>query len=141
MLHPSTIPIPNVKLKIVSKVYNGLYNNNVGKTRSKCECTKESTIKVCALLYHIHMTTYNFINCKCPCFLIMNFYRLVRFHIQRYFRARPSVRVSDSVHPVTYVIQFFTKNPGPKIYCRMPVGSTNNYILLHIIMINIHRLF
>ena len=31
ILHPSTAPLSNVKLKRVSKVYNVLYNNSAGK--------------------------------------------------------------------------------------------------------------
>ena len=31
MIFPSTVPIPNVKLEIVSKVYHMLYNNSTGE--------------------------------------------------------------------------------------------------------------
>ena len=31
MLHPSTVPISNVELKGLSKVYHSLYNNSAGE--------------------------------------------------------------------------------------------------------------
>ena len=41
MLHPETLPIPNVKLKRVSKVYHVLYNNSTGgNTMPKCQSTE-----------------------------------------------------------------------------------------------------
>ena len=46
MLYPSSVPIQNVKLKRVSKVYHVIYNNFVGKnTMSRCQRVEESTKK------------------------------------------------------------------------------------------------
>ena len=125
MLHSSTVPIPNVKLKRVSKVYRVLYNNSAEKkTMSKRQRTKEFKIIFCALLYSVHMATYNISNYKFPYFLIMRFYRLVRFHTRRRFRASISDRVSDAGHPVTYARKEFTNKPGHKIYRCMSKRST-----------------
>ena len=64
MLHPSTSPLSNFKLKRVSKVYHVLYNDSVGKdTMSKFQHTEEFTRKVRALLYYVYTTTYNIFNC------------------------------------------------------------------------------
>ena len=59
----------------------------------------------------------------------MQFYRLVGFHTPRCFSASLSTRVSDSGHPVTYAIHFFTNNPGHKIYRCMSVHSTRHHTL------------
>ena len=91
---------------------------------SKFQRTYEFTIKVHALLYYVHMTTYNRINCEC---LRVH----VQFHTQRCFRASLSVRISDSGHPVTYDRQFCTDNPGHKTYRWMSVRSTRHHTLLH----------
>ena len=78
MINPSTVPIPNVKLKRVSKLYHVLYNYSVGKnTMSKYQGTEEFTRKVCTILYYINMTTCNKINYKCLKILIMHLYILV----------------------------------------------------------------
>ena len=38
MIHPSKVPISNIKLKRVLKVYHMLYNDSAGKkTMSKCQ--------------------------------------------------------------------------------------------------------
>ena len=73
----------------------------------------------------------NQINYKFLRVLIMHFYILVWFHIQRHFCDSLSVRVYDPGQPVTYVRKFCTKNIGHKIYHCIPAGSTLHYILLH----------
>ena len=109
-----------------------LYNDSVGKkTISKCQRTEEFTRKLCALLYYVHTNTYNKINCKCPSVLVMQCYRLIIFHTQRRFCAGLSVRVINSVHPVTYVGTFCINKPSHKIYCCIPALSTRHYTLLH----------
>ena len=124
--------MPNVKLKTFSRFYHVLHNNSAGKnTMSKCKCTEEFTRKLHALLYYVHMTMYNKMNCKFPHILIMPFYRLIWFHTRRRFHARLSVRVSDSGHPITYSRKNFTNNPGHKIYRCMPARYTWHYTLLH----------
>ena len=125
MLHPSTVPLYNIKLKRVLKVYHFLYNDIAGeKTMSKCQRTEELTRKVCALLYYVHMTTNNQIDLKFLRFLVMHFYRLVKFHILRHFRASLYGRVSDSGQPVTYTRKYCTNNTSHKIYRCVPSGST-----------------
>ena len=106
MLYPSKAPLSNyVKLKSISKVYHMLYNDRAGKnTIYKCQHTDIFTIKLCALLYYVHKTTYYRINCNRPCVL-------VRFHTQRRFCAILSVRTPDSHHPVTYVRIFKRSSP------------------------------
>ena len=77
------------------------------------------------------MAVYNWIIYKCPRILIMHFYRLVWFHIQRRFCASLYIRVSNSGEPVTYTRQFCTNKPGHKLHRYMPAGSTIQYILLN----------
>ena len=77
------------------------------------------------------MAMYNRINCKFQQVIIMHFYRLVWFHIWRRFRVSLYIRVSNSDQHVAYARQFFTKNPGHKIYSFVSAGSTRHYILLH----------
>ena len=109
-----------------------IYNNSAGKSIiSKCQHTEEFTRKLRALLYYVHMATYNRINCKCPRVLTMHFYRLVRFHTWRRFCTRLSVRVFYSGHPVTHGINFFTNKPGHRIYRCIPARYTQHYALLH----------
>ena len=122
MPNPLTSPLSNnVKLKRVSKVYHVLYNNSAGGNNvSKFQRTDEFTREVCLIIYYVHMTTYNIINCNCP-------HVLVQFHTRKYFRASLSVRISDSGHPVTYVRRFWTKHPCHKIYRCMSVRSTRHY--------------
>ena len=74
---------------------------------------------------------YNRINYKFPRVIIMHFYRLIWFHIWRRFLVSLSIRVSDSDQPVTYARQFFTNNPGHKIYSFVSAGSTRHCILIH----------
>ena len=125
MLHLSTAPLSNIKLKRVPEVYHVLYNDSAGKDNiSKCQRKEEFTRTVHALLYYIYITTYNIINCNCPCVLI-------RFHTQRRFRASLSTRVSDSGHPVTYFRKFCTNKPYHRIYRLMSVLSTWNHTLIH----------
>ena len=117
MIHPSTSPISNVKLKRVSKVYHIIYNNSAGKKIvSKCKCTELFTRKLRTLLYYVHNTTYNQTKCKCQRVLIVQFYILVRFHTRGFFCARLYVRVSNSFHLVTYSRNSCTNKPGHKIY-------------------------
>ena len=60
MLHPSTEPLSNFKLKRVSEVYHVLYKDSAGgNTMSKYQHTEELTRKVLMFLYYIHTTTYN----------------------------------------------------------------------------------
>ena len=87
--------------------------------------------KIRALLSFVHMTTYNIINFKFPRVLIVHFYRLLRFHTQRHFRASLSLRVFNSCHPVNYSRQFFTNNPGHKIYRCMSARSTRHHTFIH----------
>ena len=61
----------------------------------------------------------------------MNFYRLIIFHTRRCFRTSLSVRVSDSVHPVTYARNFCTNKFVHKIYRCMSALSIWHYTLLH----------
>ena len=98
---------------------------------SKFQCTEEFTRKLHALLYYIHMTKYKQINSKCPRVLVIHFYRLIWFHTQKRFRASLSVRVSDSVQPVTPARECFTNNTGHKIYQYVPARSTRHYMRLH----------
>ena len=58
--------------------------------------------KLRPLLYYVHTTTYNQINCNWTHVLIIHFYRLVWFNKQRRFHFNLSARVSYSGHPVTY---------------------------------------
>ena len=65
MLHPSTAPPLNVKLKRVFKVQHMLYNKSTGgNTISKCLHTEEFTRNVRVLLYQVYSTIYNQINCN-----------------------------------------------------------------------------
>ena len=58
MLHPSTVPLSNVKLKRVLKVNHVIYNDIAGGNNiSKCQHTEKFMRKVRALLYYIHVTT------------------------------------------------------------------------------------
>ena len=125
MLHRSTAPLSNFKLKRVSEVYHVLYNNSAGKnTMYKCQCTYELTWKVRAILYYVHMNTYNIINWNC-------LRVLVRFHTREKFRATLYIKVSDSVYPVTYAKTICTKTPGHKIYQCVSVRSTQHHTILH----------
>ena len=82
------------KNKTFSKVHHILYNNSAGKnTMSKCQHTEQLTSKVRALLYYVHMTKYNQINCHCSHVLIIHFYSLIRFHTQRRICSSLSVRI------------------------------------------------
>ena len=108
---------------------------------SKCQPTEECTRKVCALLYYVHVNTYNQIKLKSPRVTIMKFYRLVQFHIQGRFNAIPSIRVYNPGQPVTYARQFYMNKPGHKIYLCMSAGSTRNYILLNNAMIIHTKIF
>ena len=83
------------------------------------------------LLYYVHMTMNNQINCKWLHVLIMHICRLVKFHIQRCFCAILSLRVSDSGQPKMYVRQYCTNNPGHKLYRCMASGYTRHYLLLY----------
>ena len=76
---------------------------------SKSQLTEEFTRKVCALIYYVHTTIFNRINCNFPRVL-------VGFHTKRRSRVSLSVRVSDLGQPVTYARQFCMNNPGNKIY-------------------------
>ena len=132
MLHPSTAPLSNVKLKRVSEVYHVLYNDRAGeKNIYKCQHTEEFMIKVRVLLYYVHTTTYDQINFNWPRVLIMNFYRLVRFNERRCFCNSLSVRVYDSGQAVTHARKFCTNKPGHKIYRCMSARSTQHHTLLH----------
>ena len=58
MIHPSTAPLSNAKLKRVLKVYCVLYNYSIWKnTMSKFQYTEEFTRKLCALRYYFHTAT------------------------------------------------------------------------------------
>ena len=92
-------------------IYDNITRQN---TMSKFQHTETLRRNVCALLYYIHMTSYDQINFKFPHVLIIRFYRLVQFYTQGRFCASLSVRVSISGHPVTYVSQFCTNNTGQK---------------------------
>ena len=106
-------------------MYHLLYNGSTGKdTMSKCQPTNEFMRKVCALLYYVHTTTYNRINCNCLRIL-------VRFHTQRRFRASLYVRVSDSGHRVTSARKMCMNNTGYKLYRMMSVRSTRHHKILH----------
>ena len=132
MVHPSTAPLSNVKLKRVSKVYHVLYNDSVGEnTMSKCQRTEEFMRNLRALLYYVYTTTYNWINCNCLRVFIMHFYRLIWVHTQRRFCPSLSVKLSDSGHSTTYTRQFCRNDTGHKIYRFMSVRSTRHHMLLH----------
>ena len=98
---------------------------------SKCQRSEQFTGKLRALLYYVHITTYNWINCKYPRILIVNFYRLVWFYTRRCFCASLSVKVLNLGHPVSYVRKYCTKKTGHKIYLWIPARSTRHYTLLH----------
>ena len=72
------------------------------------------------------------INYKFPRVIVMQFYRLLRFNIQKVFCNILSVMVYDSVQPVMYTRKFCKNNPGHKIYGCIPAGFTWHFILLHI---------
>ena len=76
------------------------------------------------------MITYNLINYKRLCVIIMHFFRIILFHVRRHFHASPSVRVFGSGQSITYSRHFCTNNTSHKIYHCMPAGSTLHYILL-----------
>ena len=60
IIRPSTVPISNVKLKRVSRVYQVLYNDSARNNNiSKYQRTEESTRKIRALLHYVYMTKYN----------------------------------------------------------------------------------
>ena len=61
----------------------------------------------------------------------MQFYRIVQFNTRRHFRTSISIRVSDSVPPVTYSRPFFRNKPGHKIYRCISVLSIQHHTLLH----------
>ena len=78
MHHSPTVPISNVKLKRVSKVYHMLYNDRAGKnTMSKCQRTEQFMRKVLTLIYYNHMTTYNQIDWKFPRVIVIHLYIIV----------------------------------------------------------------
>ena len=77
-----------------------------------------------SLLYYVHTTKYNIINCNFPQVIVL-------FHTQRRFHTSLSIRVSDSGHPVTYARQFLANKPGHKIYRCILVCSTQHHTLLH----------
>ena len=87
--------------------------------------------KVRVLLYYVPTTTNNKINWKHPRFPIMHCYKLVRLHIQRNFRARLCIRVSNWVQPVKYARKYLTNNPCHKLYHYIPACSTCHHALLH----------
>ena len=87
--------------------------------------------KVRVLLYYVPTTTNNKINWKHPRFPIMHCYKLVRLHIQRNFRARLCIRVSNWVQPVKYARKYLTNNPCHKLYHYIPELPTRYYTLLH----------
>ena len=126
MLHPSRVPISNFKIKRVSKVYHVIYNNRLGgDTISKCQRTEESTSNLPGLLYWFHITTYSLIDSKLPIALVVQFYRLIQFHIRRL-----PVRVSNSGQPVTYSKQYFKNKTCLTLYRCMSAGSTQHYTLI-----------
>ena len=113
-------------------MYHFIYNDCAGEnTISKCQGTEESMGKVRALLYYVHMNMYIQINFKCQHVLIMHFYRLIWFHIQRRFRASLSIRLSGSGQPVIYARKYCTNNPYHKLYRWISSRSTLNYTHLH----------
>ena len=71
----------------------------------------EYTRNFCALLYCVHVTTYNLINEKLPRVPIIHFYILLIFNIWIYFRASLSVRVSKSGQSIRYAINTVQKYP------------------------------
>ena len=113
-------------------MYHVIYNYCEGEnTISKCQRTEESTRKLRALLYYVHMNKHNWINWKLLRVLNTNFYRLVWFHIQRHFSASLSVRVSNSGHPVKHVRHYCTNKPNHKLHHCMIEVSTQHYKILH----------
>ena len=99
----------------------------------KWKRTQEYKINIHVLIYYVHITTYNLFNYKRQYILIIQFYRLVQFHIRRNFYASPFFRVSDLGQPVTYARKFCTQNTGHTIYCCMTAGS-HSIIYFHIIL-------
>ena len=88
----STLPISNVKLKRVSKVYHVLCNDFAGiNTTSTCQCINESMRNTQKLLDYVTITTHIKINWKRLHVPIIRFYKLAQFHIQRKFCASLSV--------------------------------------------------
>ena len=84
-----------------------------------------------ALLFYVHMTTYNWVNCKCPWVITVYFYRLIWFHIWRHFCTSLSVGLYNSGQPVTSARKYCKNNPCHKLYGFTPEGSTHHYTLLH----------
>ena len=87
--------------------------------------------KLRALLYYVHATKYNQINCECPRFLTIHFYILVQFHTQNCFSASLPIRVSDSGHPVTYAGKNLQTIPAHKIYRCLSERSTRHHTILN----------
>ena len=69
----------------------------------------ESTRNVRAFLDYVYMITHKQINDKYPHVPIIHFNILVRFNIQRNFRASLSVRASNSGQPVNCARKYYTK--------------------------------
>ena len=132
IIHPSTVPIPNVKIKRVLKVYHVMHKNlSVKSTMSKFQCTMESMINTRSLLYFFHMTTYNQINGKRQRVPVIHFYILVRFQIRIHFRTSLYIRVSGSVQTVKCAIKYHTINPCHKLHYYIPSFYTFHNTLLY----------
>ena len=131
MIHPSTVTISKVKLKNIESVLCASQLSRRGKHYVYYQCTKEFTRNARMLLYYVPMTTYNWINFKCPRVTIIHFYKLIWYHIQRYFCARLSVRVSNSGQPVECARKHSKNKPCHKLHQWILSGSTYHNIILH----------
>ena len=85
-----------------------------------------------ALLYYVHIHTYNWMNEKRPRIPIVNFYILLQFNVRRHFCAILSIRVSDSVQPVNCARKYRTKITYHNLHSYTPSCFTHNHTLLYI---------
>ena len=106
--------------QIVSCVYRNCVGGNI-----------TPRYQPCALLYSVHMTVYNQINRKCLRVPLIYFYILVIFQTRRHFRAKLSVRVSDSVQRVNCAREYRMNKLCSKLHRFIPSSITHHYTLLH----------
>ena len=104
-------------------------------------CSIYSTWNFFLLLNYIHMTPYNLINEKHLRVPIIHFYIIVWFNIQIYFRARLSIKVSDSFQPIKCAIKYCNKITCHNLHNYTPERFICHHTILHTYTIQITKKF
>ena len=143
ILHPSTVPIANVKLKRSRKCIMCLTKNSLEKTI----CTNDNVQNILwekyvhsSIMFIWQRIIESIANANA--FLSCTFTDLYDSIKEDTFTQAYIFRVSDSGQPVTYARQYFTNNPRHKLYLCMTARSTRVYTsLLHTAIIHTKTFF